>query len=121
MERHACGANGLVARDNILRRFGMRRRQPSVRRPKDGASEPKISWVVDGAQHQDALRFDAVGFEGHVVGFLNGYQLAHSGGGHARSRFRKRRAHRGLPPGANEECSGIVIATKIRTAHSRML
>jgi uncharacterized protein len=34
------------------------------------ASAPKSLWVVEGAKHQDFLRYDPKGYEGHVVGFL---------------------------------------------------
>jgi fermentation-respiration switch protein FrsA (DUF1100 family) len=35
------------------------------------ATEPKQMWVVDGAKHQDLLRYDPTGYEEHVVEFLN--------------------------------------------------
>jgi len=35
------------------------------------AGEPKQMWVVEGAKHQDFLRYDPVGYEEHVMGFLN--------------------------------------------------
>jgi len=34
------------------------------------ASEPKSLWVVEGAKHQDFLRYDPAGYEEHVVKFL---------------------------------------------------
>jgi fermentation-respiration switch protein FrsA (DUF1100 family) len=34
------------------------------------ASAPKSLWVVEGAKHQDLLRFDPAGYEEHVMGFL---------------------------------------------------
>lgn len=36
----------------------------------DAASTPKTLWIVEGAQHQDLLAYDAPGYEEHVVGFL---------------------------------------------------
>lgn len=36
----------------------------------DAASQPKFTWVVEGARHQDLLAFDKQGYEEHVVGFL---------------------------------------------------
>jgi alpha-beta hydrolase superfamily lysophospholipase len=35
------------------------------------AAEPKLLWAVEGARHQDFLRYDPQGYEAHVVGFLN--------------------------------------------------
>jgi fermentation-respiration switch protein FrsA (DUF1100 family) len=35
------------------------------------AVAPKSLWVVEGAKHQDFLRYDPAGYEEHVVGFLN--------------------------------------------------
>jgi uncharacterized protein len=35
------------------------------------AAEPKLLWVVEGARHQDFLRYDPKGYEAQVVGFLN--------------------------------------------------
>jgi fermentation-respiration switch protein FrsA (DUF1100 family) len=37
------------------------------------ANDPKELWLVPGASHDDLLRFDAVGYARHVVGFLNRY------------------------------------------------
>jgi len=37
----------------------------------DAAIGPKQMWVVEGAKHQDFLRYDPVGYEEHVMGFLN--------------------------------------------------
>jgi uncharacterized protein len=34
------------------------------------AAEPKQMWVVEGAKHQDLLRYDPKAYEQHVVGFL---------------------------------------------------
>lgn len=34
------------------------------------ATQPKDFWIVEGAKHQDFLRFDPVGHEASVVGFL---------------------------------------------------
>jgi fermentation-respiration switch protein FrsA (DUF1100 family) len=34
------------------------------------ASAPKSLWVVEGAKHEDLLRFDPAGYEEHVMGFL---------------------------------------------------
>ena len=34
------------------------------------AAEPKLLWVVEGAEHQDFLRYDPKGYEEHVVQFL---------------------------------------------------
>jgi uncharacterized protein len=34
------------------------------------ASTPKSLWVVEGARHQDFLRYDPDGYQAHVVGFL---------------------------------------------------
>ena len=36
----------------------------------DAASQPKSLWVVEGARHQDLLRYDGKGYEEHVVGFI---------------------------------------------------
>jgi len=35
------------------------------------AGEPKQMWIVEGAKHQDLLRYDPNGYEEHVVEFLN--------------------------------------------------
>jgi fermentation-respiration switch protein FrsA (DUF1100 family) len=35
------------------------------------AAEPKQMWIVEGAKHQDLLGYDPIGYEEHVVGFLN--------------------------------------------------
>jgi uncharacterized protein len=35
------------------------------------AVAPKQIWIVEGAKHQDLLRYDSKGYEEHVVGFLN--------------------------------------------------
>jgi uncharacterized protein len=35
------------------------------------ASAPKTLWVVEGARHQDFLRYDPTGYEEHVVKFLS--------------------------------------------------
>jgi uncharacterized protein len=34
------------------------------------AAEPKQMWIVEGAKHQDFLRYDPAGYEEHVVEFL---------------------------------------------------
>jgi fermentation-respiration switch protein FrsA (DUF1100 family) len=34
------------------------------------AAEPKVMWVVEGANHQDLLRYDPKGYEAHVLAFL---------------------------------------------------
>ena len=34
------------------------------------AAESKQMWIVEGAKHQDFLRYDPKGYEEHVVGFL---------------------------------------------------
>lgn len=34
------------------------------------AAAPKSLWVVEGARHQDFLRYDPEGYEAHGVGFL---------------------------------------------------
>jgi hypothetical protein len=34
------------------------------------AAELKSLWVVEGAKHQDFLRYDPKGYEEHVVRFL---------------------------------------------------
>lgn len=34
------------------------------------AAEPKLLWIVAGAAHQDFSRFDAAGYQAHVIGFL---------------------------------------------------
>jgi hypothetical protein len=34
------------------------------------AAEPKGIWIVEGAKHQDLLRYDPKGYEEHVVEFL---------------------------------------------------
>jgi len=39
--------------------------------PFEAAVAPKSLWVVEGAKHQDFLRYDPAGYEEHVVGFLN--------------------------------------------------
>jgi fermentation-respiration switch protein FrsA (DUF1100 family) len=36
----------------------------------EAAAEPKSFWVVEGATHQDFLRFDPMGYETRVIGFL---------------------------------------------------
>jgi len=36
----------------------------------DAAVEAKSLWIVDGAQHQDLLAYDRLGYEEHVVNFL---------------------------------------------------
>jgi alpha-beta hydrolase superfamily lysophospholipase len=37
------------------------------------AAEPKQMWIVEGAKHQDFLRYDSKGYEEHVVKFLSRY------------------------------------------------
>jgi hypothetical protein len=39
----------------------------------EAAAEPKEFWVVEGAVHQDLLRFDPKGYEAHVLQFLARY------------------------------------------------
>jgi hypothetical protein len=46
-------------------------RRWQVARVVAAASAPKSLWVVEGAKHQDFLRYDPKGYEEHVVGFLN--------------------------------------------------
>jgi fermentation-respiration switch protein FrsA (DUF1100 family) len=36
----------------------------------DAASAPKTLWIVEGAKHQDILKFDPAGYDEHVVRFL---------------------------------------------------
>jgi fermentation-respiration switch protein FrsA (DUF1100 family) len=50
----------------------------------DAAAEPKEFWVVQGAAHQDLLRFDPTGYQDHVVGFLMGWLMGGGGGGAGR-------------------------------------
>lgn len=45
---------------------------PESRELFAAAKEPKAFWVVEGAKHQDFLRYDPKGYEDHVVGFLTG-------------------------------------------------
>jgi dienelactone hydrolase len=45
------------------------------------AHEPKELWLVPGASHDDLLRFDACGYERHVVGFLDRYLARKTAGG----------------------------------------
>jgi alpha-beta hydrolase superfamily lysophospholipase len=52
---------------------------PESRELFAAAKEPKEFWVVEGARHQDFLRYDPVGYESHVVGFLKEHLLVHSG------------------------------------------
>ncbi len=42
------------------------------------AAEPKSLWIVEGARHQDFLRFDSAEYEAHVVGFLKQQLLTRS-------------------------------------------
>jgi alpha-beta hydrolase superfamily lysophospholipase len=43
------------------------------------AAPPKALWVVQGAQHQDFLAYDAIGYQEHVVHFLEAHlKHAHS-------------------------------------------
>jgi len=42
----------------------------------EAAAEPKEFWVVEGAVHQDLLRFDPKGYEDHVLQFLTHYLSA---------------------------------------------
>jgi fermentation-respiration switch protein FrsA (DUF1100 family) len=37
----------------------------------EAAAERKQIWIVEGAKHQDLLRYDPKGYEDHVVEFLN--------------------------------------------------
>jgi uncharacterized protein len=37
------------------------------------AADPKRMWILEGAKHQDFLRYDPKGYEEHVVGFLSRY------------------------------------------------
>jgi dienelactone hydrolase len=37
------------------------------------ANDPKELWLVPGASHDDLLRFDAIGYASHVIGFLDRY------------------------------------------------
>jgi len=36
----------------------------------DAAVAPKALWVVEGARHQDFLKYDPRGYDAHVVEFL---------------------------------------------------
>ena len=46
---------------------------PESRELFSAAKEPKAFWVVEGAEHQDFLRFDPKGYEANVVQFLIRY------------------------------------------------
>jgi hypothetical protein len=34
------------------------------------AAQPRELWIVEGAAHQDFSRYDAAGYDAHVVAFL---------------------------------------------------
>jgi hypothetical protein len=69
------------------------------------AAEPKSWWVVEGARHQDFLRYDSVGYESHLVGFLKEHLLARSDA---------------APPGAAAAAEGARVEV-LRLARTRIV
>jgi uncharacterized protein len=60
----------------VLVAAGSRDRHTTLAESKemfDAATEPKEFWVVEGAGHQDLLRFDPKGYETNVLHFLTRY------------------------------------------------
>ncbi|MGO8973848.1 MAG: hypothetical protein ACLQJ0_03490 [Steroidobacteraceae bacterium] len=39
-------------------------------------ASPKCLWIVEGARHQDFLRYESTGYEAHVVTFFRQHLLA---------------------------------------------
>jgi fermentation-respiration switch protein FrsA (DUF1100 family) len=65
-------------RTPVLVAAGSRDRHTTLAESKEmfqAAAEPKEFWVVEGAAHEDLLRFDPQGYEANVLPFLTRYLM----------------------------------------------